>query len=113
MPGIMASVVATYTVDNKDPIIISVPSTNVTLYNQMLFETPTFPSGTYTLVVTYRGNSSMSGLSFNYFVQQVSQLSPLPPPPSISSSPTTFHRKSIIGGVTGVVLISLLLLSLP
>ena len=125
----ISTALATYTVDDQDPINFLVPLSTTTLFNQILFETAQLSPGQHKLVVTYHGNlnSTAQNLVLNYFVQRdspplmssknttttsVPSGSSSNPSPS-SSTRTIIHRKpteAIVGGVIGgLALISLLL----
>jgi hypothetical protein len=129
---------ATYSIDNQEPITFSVQSHSDIindLPNQMLFNAGPLSLGQHKLVVKYLGSNSTIPINFNYLVQQdgpsstssnthtptstnvLSGTSSTPTSTSVpsgtDSSPSTIHMKpteDIIGGVIGgVVLISLLL----
>jgi hypothetical protein len=92
---------STYAIDNQEPVPFSVgDSSLINSTGMLLFETVNLPHGLHNLSVVYLGNSSTAPLAFTYLIQNG--------PHSLPSSSTTIHRKPIVGGVIGwLILISL------
>ena len=99
------SLAATYFVDNHSAAYF--PSINESLVSPssigMLFEVKGLTPGPHRLNVLYVGNSPNSKpLNITYLLTQNGTV-------TVPNSSTTIHRKPVIGGVIGLVLISLLL----
>lgn len=120
---------ATYSIDGGSPVPFRLtPDSQVTGFNQMLFTTPYFSPSEHSLIVTYLGNSTNTGLMLNYmYLMNVtipsssgsvtykgSPTSTAGPASSFSSSASSgspLRLRLGLGVVFGVIFLSALILS--
>jgi hypothetical protein len=102
------STTGTWAIDGGSPTTFNVTgygTSNITVYNELFFETPRYSMGPHSLVVTYNGDNSTTPLSFSYLVVQNGTLphstSSSSPSPSATNSSSSTNVGAIIGGVLG------------
>ncbi|KAJ3509221.1 hypothetical protein NLJ89_g5333 [Agrocybe chaxingu] len=95
---------ASFSVDNEEPhnfMIRAIPADSQSVYNQLFFQTDTYPNGRHNLRVLFHGNSTTTPLTLDYLIIQNGTAASTTS--GVSPSPTTSITDSVSGGASSNV----------
>ncbi|CAA7269979.1 unnamed protein product [Cyclocybe aegerita] len=99
---------ASFSVDGEEPhnfMIRAIPADSQSVYNQLFFQTDTYPNGQHNLRVLFHGNSTTTPLTLDYLIiQNGTTTASSSPSPTVSSTfPVSNGAPSNVGAIVGGV----------